>query len=89
MDVLQQMTAVVAVLALLGGSLWLLRRRGLANWPVGRRAGSRRMECLERLPLSPQHTLHLVRMGDRDLLLAASPSGCSLVESTPHQEALR
>jgi flagellar biogenesis protein FliO len=89
MDVLQQITAVVAVLALLGGSLWLLRRRGLANWAVGRRSGSRRMEYLERLPLSPQHTLHLVRLGDRDLLLAASPSGCALVESTSHQEVVR
>ena len=39
------------------------------------------MECLERLPLGPQHTLHLVRLGETALLVASSPSGCSLVRS--------
>jgi hypothetical protein len=38
------------------------------------------MDYLERLPLGPQHTLHLVRVGEAELLLVSSPSGCSLVE---------
>ena len=45
------------------------------------KSAGRRMECLERLPLGPQHTLHLVRVGQTELLLALSPSGCALVES--------
>jgi flagellar biosynthetic protein FliO len=88
MEVLQQMTAVVAVLVLFGVSLWLLRRRG-AGLSVARRQGLRRIECLERLPLGPHHTLHLVRAGERELLLAVSPSGCSLLETLPRQEAAR
>ena len=79
MEVIQQMAAVAVVLFLLGGTLWILRRRGLAGVSVGNRAASRRMRCLERLPLGPQHTLHLVRVGETELLLASSPSGCSLV----------
>ena len=47
----------------------------------GRRAAP--SERLERLPLGPQHTLHLVRLGETVLLVASSPGGCALVESIP------
>jgi flagellar biosynthetic protein FliO len=80
MEVIQQMAAVAVVLLLLGATLWVLRRRGLAGISLGNRISARRMQCLERLPLGPQHTLHLVRVGETELLLASSPSGCSLVQ---------
>jgi flagellar biosynthetic protein FliO len=81
MEAIQQMTAVAVVLLLLGATLWVLRRRGFAGVAPGKKSGGRRMECLQRLPLGPQHTLHLVRVGETELLLALSPSGCALVES--------
>jgi flagellar biosynthetic protein FliO len=80
MEVIEQMMAVGLVLALLGGSLWWLRRRGLAGLALPRRAAGRRMELIERLPLGPNHALHLVRVADRELLVASSPSGCSVIE---------
>jgi flagellar biosynthetic protein FliO len=80
MEVIQQMAAVAVVLLLLGATLWVLRRRGLAGMSLRNKSAGRRIECLERLPLGPQHTLHLVRVGETELLLASSPSGCSLVE---------
>jgi len=89
MEALEQTTAVGVVLLLLAGTLWWLRRRGLAGPVPGRRAGGRRLECLERLPLGPHHTLHLVRLGETELLLASSPSGCALVQSLPHREVPR
>ena len=89
MDVLEQTMAVGLVLLLLGATLWWLRRRGLAGPMFPRRTGGRRMECLERLPLGPSHTLHLVRLGDVELLLASSPSGCALVQTLPHREVSR
>jgi flagellar biogenesis protein FliO len=79
MDMTQQIAAVAGVLFLLVATLWWLRRRGFAGVRVGRRPARRRLECLERLPLSPQHTLHLVRLGDAALLVASSPAGCSLI----------
>jgi flagellar biogenesis protein FliO len=79
MDFIPQFTAVGAVLSLLGLTLWWLRRRGFAAVTV-KRSGGRRLACLERLPLSPQHTLHLVRVGSRLLLVSSSPAGCSVVE---------
>jgi flagellar biosynthetic protein FliO len=81
MEAIQQMAAVAVVLLLLGATLWVLRRRGVAGVSLCNRASGRRMQCLERLPLGPQHTLHLVRVGEIELLLASSPSGCYLVQN--------
>jgi len=37
------------------------------------------MVALERLALTPQHTLHLVRIQGREVLVATHPQGCSVV----------
>ena len=84
-----QMAAVAGVLTLLALTLWWLRRRGIAGVLPARRTGVRRLECLERLPLGPHHTLHLVRLGETSLLVASSPGGCSLVQSLPQSEPTR
>lgn len=77
---IQQMVAVLAVMAL---TIGLLRCRGVAHLRTGlvRRRSGRRLEVLERLPLTPQHSLHVVRMDGRSLLIGVSPSGCALLES--------
>ncbi|HLI83833.1 MAG TPA: flagellar biosynthetic protein FliO [Bryobacteraceae bacterium] len=81
MELFNQMAAVAAVLGSLGGLAWWLRRRGPLERPSFRRSAGRRLESLERLPLGPQQTLHLVRVGSRALLLAATPNGCALLDS--------
>jgi flagellar biosynthetic protein FliO len=78
----QQYLGVAVVLGLLAATLWWLRRRGYAAVMPGRRTG-RRLESIERLPLGPQHTLHLVRIGGTALLVACSPAGCVLLQSLP------
>ena len=77
----QQILAVFLVLGLLGGVLWLLRSRGMA-YPrrAARRKAERHLESIARQPLTPQHSVHLVRVSDHAVLLALSPSGCTLVE---------
>ena len=80
METIQQMAAVAVVLVLLAAALWWLRRRGVAGFAFPARRTGRAMESLERLALGPHHVLHLVRFQDRVLLLAASPSGCSLLD---------
>ena len=75
MDLLQQLAGVVLVLALLGALAWLGKRRGFS-----RSSGPRRMEVLERLTLSPNHSLHLVAIDGRTMLVGISPSGCQLLE---------
>jgi flagellar biosynthetic protein FliO len=85
---LGQMAAVAGVLTLLALTLWFLRRRGACVMPA-KRSRTRRLECLERLPLGPHHTLHLVRMGETSLLVASSPGGCSLVQSFPQDAVIQ
>jgi flagellar biogenesis protein FliO len=81
MEGIGQMAAVAGVLALLAGTWRRLGRRGFAGVLPARRPAARNLECLERLPLGPQHTLHLVRWGDTVLVVASSPGGCVLMGS--------
>jgi flagellar biogenesis protein FliO len=43
----------------------------------------RKMEIIERLYLTPQASVHLVRMGDRQVYLGVSPTGVRLLRSEP------
>ena len=88
MELARQLFSVVLVLALLGLALWWLKSKSLARIGVGsrRRRQRARLESVERLRLSPQHSLHLVRMADRALVVAVHASGCSLLESRPWDE---
>ncbi len=85
MDLIGRMASVGAVLALLAALLWWLRRRGIAA-VMPRRGGRRFLENLERLPLGPQHTLHLIRLGEQALLVASSPGGCTLLATRPRND---
>ena len=82
MEPMEQGAAVLLVLVLLGATLYALRGKGL-QMVMARRAGGgsqRQLESIERLPLTPQHSLHLVRVEDRTVLIAVSPSGCSILD---------
>jgi flagellar biogenesis protein FliO len=84
MEALQQVLTVLFVLGLLCGTLFWLRSKGLAKFGVnglGRRS-NRQLEPIERLPLTPQHSLHLVRVAGKVLLIAVSPGGCSVLDGT-------
>ena len=74
MEAIQQAIAVLFVLGLLGGTLYWLRAKGLARFDGKgiRPQGAKQMQSLERLPLTPQHSLHLVSVGGR------SPAGRGL-----------
>jgi len=85
MEMTEQLLAVFVVLGLLCGSLWILKRKGLVRTSLRRpaRPGQPRLEVIDRLALTPQHSLHLVRVADRTLLVGLSPQGCNLLESGP------
>ena len=78
MEMMGQLAAVAGVLMLLAATLWWLRRHGFAVARPVRRNG-RLLQSLERLPLGPQHTLHLVRFGRKALLVGCSPGGCAVL----------
>jgi flagellar biogenesis protein FliO len=92
MEGTQQALGVLFVLALLGGTLWWLRSKGLAQFGLKGPAGGgrqRSMKVLERLPLTPQHALHLVEVAGRSVLIATSPNGCAILDRLPEPAAQR
>ena len=80
MELIKQMAAITLVLGLTAGMAWWLRRRGMLPAGLPRKTAGKRLESLERLPLGPQQTLHLVRLGGNALLVAATPAGCALLD---------
>jgi flagellar biogenesis protein FliO len=86
MDWTEQLLAIAFVFLLLGGAIWALARRGGGTgFPVLRRGPAKQeeMSCLARMPLTSQHTLHLVKVGDRTVLVATYPGGAVLESQSP------
>jgi flagellar biogenesis protein FliO len=76
-EIARQVSAVMLVFALLGATL----RRG-ASWRFARglrSSAARSLEAVERLALTPQHSLHLVKIGGREVVVATYPQGCVLL----------
>ena len=85
MDVLRPALPVVIVLGMLFAAAWWIRRGG-GSTGVGffRMAkNTRTMRVLERLPLTPQHSLVLVSFPNERLLFAVHPAGVTVVRSEP------
>jgi flagellar biogenesis protein FliO len=84
MDVIQPFAAIVFVMALLGGALLLLKKRGAATFRVPGLSGStvRRLEVLERVSLGPQHALHLVRVDGKTMVVTTAPGGCQILDQS-------
>lgn len=90
MGLAEQLWAVVLVLGLLCGGLWVLRNRGLATFRFRNRIvdANRQLRVLDRVPLSASHSLHVVQFADRVLLIGIAPSGCTLLESSKSVTAI-
>ncbi len=82
MDVIRQSLAITFVFLLLWAALWFLKKRRGVSSSRGR-ANKGLMESRAQLALSAQHSVHLVRVGDRDLVLAMHPSGITLLCDLP------
>lgn len=84
MEMARQVVAVLAVFALLGAMLWMLRNGGMATFRgFGAKARVRQLESVERLVLTANHSLHLVRIGGKEVVVATHPQGCALLVEHP------
>jgi flagellar biogenesis protein FliO len=84
----RELISVVLVLALLVSVLWFLRKKGLVQMNrivAGAPRGSL-VRGVNRIRLTPQHTLQILELDDRWLLLATSPSSCRLVREIRREE---
>ena len=80
MEIARQLLAVTLVLALLATARWTLRR-GAGPFSVLRKSkpSRRTLEAVERIVLTPQHSLHVVRSGAEEWILATHPQGCKVI----------
>ena len=89
MELIRQISGALLVLGLLAGTLLVLQRQGRASFHgfrPNRAAGPKRLEVIERVPLSAQHSLQLVRCDNRTLLLSLHPGGCNLLLTTDQKQ---
>ena len=71
---LTSLAALTLVLGMLGGLLWWVRRLN------GRGQGDGRyIHVMETVALGPGKCLHLVRLGDRGLLISSTAQRCELI----------
>ncbi len=77
LTLLRTLGGLAAVLALLAGGLWLVKRRGAFLTPA------RRLEITARAAIDPKSQLVVVRWDNREHLIAVSAAGLAVVDSTP------
>lgn len=86
MDWIGRCLVAGGLFSLIGLAGWILHRWGLLGLRFAPRRSYARLQASDRLMLSAHHTLHLIRTGDRGLLVAVYPSGCTLLDSRPWSE---
>lgn len=81
MDLTRQVFAALGVLGLLLLLVLILRRanRGIRPWFALAPKEDRVVQVLERVPLTAQHSLHVIRIAGSVLLIATGPSGASVL----------
>jgi len=88
-ELIRQTLAIAVVFGMLGAAVWLLGKgRTFRLLPGYRPKGERYLQVVERIGVTPQHTLLLLRIGGQGLLVAAHPTGCSVLESKPIAQLL-
>ena len=80
MEVLRQCAAIALVFGLLWAALWALRKKG-AVWFQGPKSPAARdlLQLRGKLMLTAQHSVHCVRLGQRDFMLGVHLSGITLL----------
>jgi hypothetical protein len=75
----REASALLLVFGLLALAISALRKRTGQAVGLFRPNGARSLTSVERISLTPQHALHLVRASGRELLLATHPHGCTVI----------
>jgi len=82
-ELYRQFAGIVLVLGGLAALLWFARNRGFARLNLAVGGQDRVVKVIERVPLTPQHTLFVVSFAGRTVLLTSSPGSCQLIAELP------
>ena len=92
MDIVRQSLAILFVFSLLWTALWLLRKKA---WVRRNKTAPGLLESRGKLALTARHSIHLIRIGDRNLIVALHPDGVTFLgdaapaaECAPKQAAI-
>jgi flagellar protein FliO/FliZ len=87
-DIGRLLLGLVIVVLVIGALYAILKRVQHGRLPGGRAGrGDGSVEVMSTTPLGPGRNLHLVRVGDRVLLLGASEHSVSLLQAYDHESA--
>lgn len=88
MELWRDAAALMVVFGLLGYAVFLLRKR---NGQAGffRPGAARVLSSVERVALTPQHALHLVRASGREFVLVTHPHGCTMISEMQANQDMR
>jgi hypothetical protein len=75
MDIVRSILPVALVFGLMGVVLWKLK--GFRPMPKAR---SRTLQSIDRLALTPQHTLHLIRLDGTEFAIVTHSQGCTQID---------
>jgi len=82
--------AIVIVLASCLAAKYALHRYGAVGTAImNTKAIDKRLEVRERVMLSANHSLYLIRADDQTLVLAVTPAGCQVLSSFAAREETR
>jgi flagellar biogenesis protein FliO len=82
MEVAREAVSVMAVFALFGAFLWTRRSGSVARFRGFSGTQDRQLDSIERLALTSHHSLHLVRIGGKEVVVATYPQGCAVLIET-------
>jgi flagellar biogenesis protein FliO len=80
---LQQLLAVIFVLAALWATAWFLKKKGGIPFALGVSAsrGPRRIEQLDKARLTPQHSIHVMRIDGETIVVGVHPQGFTTIRA--------
>lgn len=78
---MQQFFAIVFVLLALWAAVLFLRRKGVAVLNAPLRKQVHLIQQLDRLRLTPQHSIYLLQIEDRRIAVAVHTHGITILES--------
>ncbi len=78
--------ALLIVLGLLYGCLWVLKRFGIGQAIVTQKKREKQLSLLEVLPLDGRRKLMRIREGDNEHLILNGPNNDLHISTKPHQK---
>jgi len=86
MELWRAAAALILVFGLLAFAVRAMRKRNGLPAGLFRPNTARALTSVERISLTPQHALHLVRAKGRELLVATHPQGLTVISDHPSAE---